>query len=891
MPKALDKQLAFTSGEVGPAFYARLDLAKFNSACRILENMIVHVEGGSSNRPGLAFIGEVNNSTKITRLIPFRFNTLQAYGLEFSVISGSLNMRVIRNGGYITLVPSDPLTKAITGLVESQLADIKFTQSADVLTMTHPDWLSMYNVTRTDHDAWTITQIDFGPVAIAPSNLEVTANTANPGMVRSYVVTAIDEITGEESLASTSADVNHNLGIAAGSVQRDNACTWAVVSAASQYNVYCDDTNSGVFGFIGIAKEFTEDVSIFGITNASIAELGVANSTTGPHAYVTEQPVSIAGVVGMTGGAAPEDDLNAPPTYLINNVAPFTIGLKSLGGTTVDTSAWSAYVSGGIATISNLFSFKDNFISPDYTRTPPETRKPFSEVGETSRDDTPRCLTYHQQRRIYGGPNNAPSTWFASRIGLFTNMNVSQITQGDDAITFNVVASDVHEIRDMKSAKELFLFTSSGIWRLSTGDKIAFVPENLRADEQSSIGVSDIRVLSVGNSFLYIEDGERVVRDLQDVSGLGDFGGNDLTLLASHMFKTRKIKEWAYARSPDSILWCVMDDGTLNALTYVREQQVFAWHRHVTEGDFESVIAIPESTEETGVYFIVKHNVNGVDRRDAVRLANRNFTDVRDLVLVDFSVSLDVPIVITGITNANPIVVTTTTATLSDGDLVDLSDVVEVEDADNQNSLETLLNNIRYKVANKTATTISLTDEITGANINGVGFPLYKSGGNVRKTETVLSGLGHLEGETVAVIVDGEAGTSQVVSGGSVTLFAPASRIHIGLGYVSTLETIGVDLTSVNGLGDSPARKKNIPMVKIRLQDSGAPLIGRTVDDVKEYKDQNLEPQDLINGIIEMGMASKIPWDHDATIVIKQDLPIPLTVLSIMSEVDVVSNR
>ena len=51
------------------------------------------------------------------------------------------------------------------------------------------------------------------------------------------------------------------------------------------------------------------------------------------------------------------------------------------------------------------------------------------------------------------------------------------------------------------------------------------------------------------------------------------------------------VKQLAWQQDPDSIVWCVLDDGTLAAMTYLRDQQVYAWHRHTTQGKVLSVCA------------------------------------------------------------------------------------------------------------------------------------------------------------------------------------------------------------------------------------------------------------------------------------------------------------
>ena len=104
-------QSAFTSGELDPSLHRRLELAKFDSGATKIENFFVHTHGGVSNRPGFEFVAEVKDSSAVTRLIPFEFNTEQTYkqweaekevgAADYLKVSDQLSDKTIE--GYETL--------------------------------------------------------------------------------------------------------------------------------------------------------------------------------------------------------------------------------------------------------------------------------------------------------------------------------------------------------------------------------------------------------------------------------------------------------------------------------------------------------------------------------------------------------------------------------------------------------------------------------------------------------------------------------------------------------------------------------------------------------------------------------------------------------------------
>ena len=124
-------QRSFTSGEIAPALQSRADLNKYMSGLRRCENFFVRAQGGVYSRPGLKFIGELDDSTKKGRLIPFSFNTEQTYMLVFE----HLKVRVIKDGGFVLSGGGPSVFELVTPYTEAQLPNLGFTQSADVMTI------------------------------------------------------------------------------------------------------------------------------------------------------------------------------------------------------------------------------------------------------------------------------------------------------------------------------------------------------------------------------------------------------------------------------------------------------------------------------------------------------------------------------------------------------------------------------------------------------------------------------------------------------------------------------------------------------------------------------------------------------------------------------------
>jgi hypothetical protein len=134
MPDGYPIQTNFTSGEVSPLLRGRVDISKYFNGAKKLQNMVVKTQGGITRRPGTRHVYEVKTSGKLTLLQRFEFSSQQAYVLEF----GDLYIRIYKNGGILT--SSGIPVEIVTPYTEADLRGLYFTQSADVLYICHPSY-------------------------------------------------------------------------------------------------------------------------------------------------------------------------------------------------------------------------------------------------------------------------------------------------------------------------------------------------------------------------------------------------------------------------------------------------------------------------------------------------------------------------------------------------------------------------------------------------------------------------------------------------------------------------------------------------------------------------------------------------------------------------------
>lgn len=451
---------------------------------------------------------------------------------------------------------------------------------------------------------------------------------------------------------------------------------------------------------------------------------------------------------------------------------------------------------------TEALTFTDDNITPDLADTPQTARNPFSGAG-----NYPRCATFIEQRLAFASTANEPQAVWMSQSANYENFGLSKPTaKASDAVTFRIRARQVNEIRSMLPVKGLMLLSSGAEWLVSGGSNSdAITPSAIKIDNQGYRGASKVQPVVVGNVILFAQARGGVVRDFSYEFASDGFTGNDLTILARHLFEGRTIKAWAYAQAPSSIVWVVLDNGALVSLTYMKEHEVWAWTRHESAAGalFEDVAVVEEGNEDVP-YFIVRRTIGGATKRYIEKLHTREFASIEDAFFVD-----------SGLT-------------------------------------------------------------YTGA------------------AATVISGLDHLEGQSVVALANGNVVRGLTVTGGAITLPNATTKAHIGLPYEATMQTLDLDLGAVRGLGTVQGRMKSISEVTLRVEETRGIFVGpydgnRTSPHLVEYKQRSTEAWDEAIGLYTGDIRMTTPWDWNTSgsIVVKQFDPLPMTILAIMPDVTV----
>ncbi|WPO53987.1 hypothetical protein SH589_06680 [Klebsiella aerogenes] len=816
-------QPSFSGGEIAPSLYGRIDMAKYQVALRKCDNFIVRQYGGVENRPGTQFIAAAKYPDRKCRLIPFQFSTVQTYALEF----GHNYMRVIKDGGLV-LTTGDVIYELATPYADSDVFGLKFTQSADVMTIVHPSYPPK-ELRRYAHDNWQIVDVETKNGPFEDINVDESVTVYASGTTGTITLTASSAIFGSEQVGKLFYLEQPAV---------DSVPVWETSKTTAIDDIRRADSN---------------------YYRANTA------GKTG-----TLRPSHTEGMAWDGWGGTGDDDTGVQWEYLHSG-----FGIARI----------TAVAGDGLSATADVISrIPENAVGSD------KASYKWARYAWNSVNGYPATVVYYQQRLYFAASSAYPQTIWASRTGDYKDFGKSNPVQDDDRIVYTYAGRQVNEIRHLIDVGSLVVLTSGGEF-VATGDQNkVLTPSSFSLSSQGSNGSSDVPPIAVSNIALFIQEKGSVVRDLAYSFDVDGFQGNDLTILANHLFQKRSIVDWSFCIVPFSSAFCVRDDGKLLVLTYLRDQQVFAWSPQSSAGKYESTCGIGEGSEDA-IYFVVNRTINGQVVRYIERLSSRQFTNDLDAFFVDSGLSYDgrntdgrTATISGGSGNWSYQVPYTLTMSggsyFSSGDVgaqiqfpytgtdpVDGTDVAmqlrcDIVSVESGNSVTITANRDIPAVLQNTATT------------------------NWTMARQTFSGLEHLEGQTVNILSDASVEPQKVVTGGAVTLEKPGGVVHIGLPINAQFETLDININGQETLLD---KKQLINTVTLVVNSSRGIWASTPGGQWYEYPQREFEfyddPVEDATGKVEVKLDSI--WEKNGRLKIRQTDPLPLSVLAVIPRITV----
>lgn len=882
---------SLNAGEFSPFMGGRSDFAKYAYSSKLLQNFIALVQGPVTRRGGTYHAAAKKTSASRGWLVRFEFSATQAWILEFGdlylrfftnhgqvvvsgvtawsgvtayvigdlVVSGGINYYCIL-GHTNQIPPNATYWYALTGAIYEipspyALADLtnadgtcalKFVQSGDVIYIANqkrtyaPRKLTRYGSTNWQFSTYAPSTGPFLEQNITATTLYASANTGSVTLQSSADIFAASDVGRLVRLEVQDQDVapwETAKVYALNDLSRFDGKTYKVTDAGT----------SGTSPPIHEHGKAYDGTPTTAAVQWSYQESG--------YAIFRITAFTDANTVTATVIADEANGLNLVPAALVGAGTPSK--RWSLG-------AWSA--------------------TTEY----------------------PSTVTFWRDRLCWAGAQrywiSVPND-FENMAGDFFNE-----VRADNAIWRQLQAEDVNDIVWLSGADELVIGTPGGefvVTEITNSQPLG--PANIKHKRHSKYRCRAVQPVSIGTKLVYAQRAGRKLLSFGYDFNTDKFRSQDLAVLADRMTRAG-IVDMAFQAEPFPVMWCVLSNGGLIGFTYDENNEVTGWHRHPLGGKevvVESVEVIPAPNGlHDEVWLMVKRTINAATARhieymkrpwEGVDNDGQGGDDPQDAFYVDAgltyegapdTVFIDDITITQTFPHATPIVSIGTTAEhfLLVGQSIVVTGIVATGSyvLNGTLTVKTVISPTRFTIqfAGKGA--------VSGSYVSGGQFP------SLAALATTITGLDHLEGETVSILTDGAVHPDRTVVSGDIVLTAPARVAHIGLACPARIVTS--DLEAGGQAGTSMGKAARIYWAAVRFVDTLGGMIGRPAEDLSEpstldeieYRvpDNAMDsPPPTLSGIVDVPFPGE--WEREKSVEILQYQPLPMTVANIMPRLHV----
>ena len=516
----------------------------------------------------------------------------------------------------------------------------------------------------------------------------------------------------------------------------------------------------------------------------------------------------------------------------------------------------------------------------------------------------PSCVTFFEQRLAFAATLNNPQTVYFSKSGDYENMdaNLGGTIADDDAIIYTIASNQVNAIRFMTATRTLIIGTAGGEFAVSGGGTDnAITPTNILIKKQSNHGAANVDAIAVGNATLFLQRARRKIRELAYNFDVDGYVAPDMTILAEHITEGG-LTQVAYQQEPNQIIYATREDGELVGLTYQREQQVTAWHRHIFGGRFGvATITVSDyanianktkltltKSDGTTVDFDSTTGTAGTNEFKTETNNNTTATNLKTAINAhaDFTATVASAVVTitetaheaTGYLTIKSFDSTRLTATSEGKAMVDSVAVIPTDDKEYQTYVI-----VKRTINGATKRYVEYLNELDFDETDNTSFNFLDSALSYSgSAATNISGLAHLEGQVVAILADGSTHPNKTVSSGAITLDRSAKNVKVGLAYTSLLQTMRLDAGSQDGT--SQGKTKRIYDITVRMYESIGIEVGPNLSDMERIpfrSSANLMDEGIPPFTGDKEIEFRGNYETDGFIYVRQTQPLPFTILSL----------
>ena len=825
----------FTAGELSPRLDGRTDINKYFNGTKTMENLVIHPHGSASRRSGTKFVAEVNTSSASTRIIPFEFSTTQTYILEL----GNQYMRFYKDGGYIT-----EANKTITGATQANPCVITSNSHgysngdevyiASVVGMTELN-NKRYLVKNKSTNTFELTDIDGNNINSSSFTAYSSAGTAAKiyEIATPYETANIFDVTFAQS-ADTMYLAHPSYSIR--KLTRTGHTSWTL--AAPTFT----ETSSTV---ISTSNNYPSTVTFF------------------------EERLVFAG----------------------SNNNPQTIWFSKSGdyeNLTVGTDADHAM----IYTIASNQVNAIRYMSSQRSLILGTTGGEFIVTASGSSEPlTPTNIQIKKQAN-YGTSKIQPAQ--VGNVTLFLQRAKRKVRE----LTYNY-DSDSYVAPDLTILAEHI--TDSGIKEMSYQQEPHGILWCVRNDGQLC-GLTYQRTENVIGWHRHIiggyaDSGKTIIQHAKSfTSNASNVSvGSDTITISSHGYSTG---DAVYYYAGSNVIGGLSNEKLYYVIaTNSNTIKLATTAANATAGTAIDLYSAPSTNTTQYIY-------KGVNIYNNILYSASHGFSTGDYIYYNNTGTS-----IGGLTDKQKYYILKI-----DNDQFKLSTTDDFSSYVNLSSAHTTAQTDKILVDAKVESIATIPTEsneyqtfiVVQRYINGVTrrfiefFNNYDFGDDVSDAfyvdsgltysggaTTSISGLDHLEGETVAILADGGTHPNKTVSSGSITLDRSSKSVHIGLPYTSILQTMRIEAGAEDGVAQG--KTKRIHDVTLRLLDTVGVEVGGSLTDMENIPFRSSSFPLTVSIPLFTGDKDaefRSDYDKDGFIFLRQADPLPLTIVSVFARLN-----
>ena len=807
---------SFAAGVLAPALHKRTDLNQFYLGLRTGSNVIVLPQGGVINRPGFEYIGTVKDSSKAVRVVSFEFSTTQAYTLEF----GDYYMRVFKDGGQVVHTTSTTSAWATaTGYV---VAD--FVKNDDVIYRCISAHTSGATTEPGTGESWE-------DKWVADADYEI----ATPWPESVLFDLRFQQSADTLYVFHPSYDTR--------TITRSAHTTWTLDTFDWENGPFMknndDDSHTlTVTSYDGSTGLYGETVTVTSSDNLFTAnDVGrwikirytapgsnIAGGTIDANSAYTSSAYSVDGEFELTWRYAESSSNEWEVQYSIDS------------GSNWDTLFTIPHSTANV-------TYTETLRSEDYNNVVPQIR--FYAPGDT-------CNSRYTLRQIRENRNaylkiTTYSSATSVRAEVYKRMTQFGVPTNDWALGAWGTTPGYPKTGGFGNGRLWFAGTPEEpqtIWGSKTQDYVDFSTSLPLVDDDAVSATLDSSKMNAIEHIVALDN--LIVMTSGSVWRIT--GGSDEVLTPMSIMARFQEGRGANKVQPlvigNSILFCARKGNTIRELAYTYEKDVFTslnrsiLSQHYFDG--YTIIDMAYQQEPWSVIWMVRDDgkllsFTYLQEHEVFAWTEHTVAgtgaEVESVCVIPGTDEDEVWIVVKRTVNSATVRYIERLHTRDFGD--DLEDAFFVD---------------------------------SGLTYDGAAA-------------TTISGLSHLEGQTVAVLADGEYIGTKTVASGQITLTTGASVVQVGLPYDSVVETLGIEVQTNNGT--IITRPKLVNTVWVSVYETQGIQVGPNADRLKPLPDC---ANDLYTGDARILMDTG--WEQNGRIYIKQSKPLPMEILAITPQLD-----